>query len=150
MSETTPQTALATLDSLQARLQKVQWYLGGGGGDEEVEDALVSDGVTGQGRDHTVRARLARLEDSLGKLSSRSGVVRDLLRLRSYFISCLLLLLFFFCGGYCSANTNGTRRLVSGSLPSYHYRRPHYPLYAGNTRNRQRLRPILPDHRVAS
>lgn len=78
MSDTAIKTALATLDSLEARLQKVHWYLSGS---EEVEDTLKQ--VAAQGRDDTVQARLARLENNLGKLSSRSPVVRDLLKLRS-------------------------------------------------------------------
>lgn len=76
MSETASKTALATLDSLEARLQKVRWYLSGS---DEVEDTLQ--GVTAQGQDYTVQARLARLENNLGKLSSRSPIVRDLLKL---------------------------------------------------------------------
>ena len=79
MNETATATALATLDSLEARLQKVQWYLSGS---NEMEDTLQ--GVVAQGQDYTVQARLARLENNLGKLSSRSPVVRDLLKLRSY------------------------------------------------------------------
>ena len=79
MSGTATKTALATLDSLEARLQKVQWYLSG---DEEVEATLQR--VIAQGQDYTVQARLSRLENDLGKLSSRSQVVRDLLKLRSY------------------------------------------------------------------
>lgn len=79
MSETATKTALATLDSLEVRLQKVQWYLSGS---DEAEDILHE--VTAQGQDYTVQARLARLENNLGKLSSRSPVVRDLLKLRSY------------------------------------------------------------------
>lgn len=78
MSETATKTALATLQSLEARLQKVQWYLSGSGSDE-VEDTLR--GVRAQGQDHTVQARLARLKNNLGKLCTRSPVVRDLLKL---------------------------------------------------------------------
>lgn len=79
MSGTATKTALTTLDSLEARIQKVQWYLSGS---DEVEDTLQ--GVTAQGQDYTVQARLLRLENELGKLSARSPVVRDLLKLRSY------------------------------------------------------------------
>lgn len=79
MSETSTKTALATLDSLEARLQKVQWYLSG---DVEVEDDTTLREVTAQGHDYTVQNRIARLENGLGKLSSRSPVVRDLLQLR--------------------------------------------------------------------
>ena len=76
MSETPTKTAQATLESLEARLRKVQWYLSGSDGDK-VEDTLR--GLTA---DDTVQARLVRLEKDLVKLSSRSTVVRDLLKLR--------------------------------------------------------------------
>ncbi len=76
MSEPATKTALATLDSLEARLQKIQWYLSGS---DEAEDTLQK--VTAQGQDYTVQARLARLEHDLGRLSSNSPVVADLLRL---------------------------------------------------------------------
>ena len=81
MSGTPIRTAQATLDSLEARLRKVQWYLSGSDGDK-VEDTLreVKAG-------DSVRVRLARLEKDLGKLSSRSVVVRNLLKLGWYFLS---------------------------------------------------------------
>ena len=79
MSETPTKTAQATLDSLESRLRKVQWYLSGSDGDK-VEDTLR--GLTA---DDTVHARLVRLEKDLGKLSSRSSVVQDLLKLRWFF-----------------------------------------------------------------
>ncbi len=79
MNGTATKTAFGTLDSLEARLQKVQWYLSG---DDEVEATLQR--VIAQGQDYTVQARLSQLENDLGKLSSRSQVVRDLLTLRSY------------------------------------------------------------------
>ena len=81
MSENGTKTALLTLASLEARLQKVQWYLSGS---DEADDILR--GVISQGRDHTIQARLARLESNLSKLCSRSPVVRDLLKLRSYLL----------------------------------------------------------------
>ena len=79
MSENGTKTALLTLASLEARLQKVQWYLSGS---DEAGDILQ--GVISQGRDHTIQARLARLECNLSKLCSSSPIVRDLLKLRSY------------------------------------------------------------------
>ncbi len=79
MSEPATKTALTTLDSLEARLRKIQWYLSG---NDEAEDTLQK--VTAQGHDYTVHARLARLEHDLGRLSSRSPVVRDLLRLSAW------------------------------------------------------------------
>ena len=79
MSENGTKTALLTLASLEARLQKLQWYLSGS---DEADDILRR--VISQGRDHTIQARLTRLESNLSELCSRSPVVRDLLKLRSY------------------------------------------------------------------
>ena len=78
MSEIPSKTAQATLDSLEARLRKVQWYLSGSDGDK-VEDTLRE--VTA---DDTVQARLVRLQKELRRLASRSAVVRDLLKLGWY------------------------------------------------------------------
>ena len=136
MGETPTETARATLDSLEARLRKVLWYLSGSDGDK-VEDTL-----RGVKADETVQARLVRLEKELGKLSSRSAVVRDLLRLRWCFLSICIFL----------ANEGSINRcFLSRSLPPYNnHRRPHHPIYTRNPRNRQLLRSILPTHRLAS
>ena len=136
MSETPTKTAHATLDSLEARLRKVQWYLSGNDGDK-VEDTL-----RGVRADDTVQARLVRLEKDLGKLSSRSAVVRDLLKLRWYPLSnCIFL-------------TNKAlinRCFLSRSLSPYNnHRRPHHPIYARNSRNRQLHRSFLPTHCLPS
>ena len=80
MSELQGRTAIETLDSLESRLQRIEWHLSGS---DEVEEVLQN--VVTQGKDYTVQARLARLESNLGKLSSRSPVVRQLLQLRQYF-----------------------------------------------------------------
>lgn len=77
MGEAARTTALATLDSLELRLQRVEYYLSGS---DNTEDILQQ--VAARGQDHTVQARLARLEQGLGKLSLRSHVVGDLLTLR--------------------------------------------------------------------
>lgn len=140
---TATKTALSTLDSLEARLQKVQWYLGGS---EEASDSLQA--AAAQGQDHTVQARLARLEGNLGTLSARSPVVRDLLRLGSWLY--LSLPFYFSIALFSTAHTTRTnRRFLSRSLPSHHHRRPHYALYAGDPRNRKRMRSVLPKHRFA-
>ena len=76
MSDGSTQIALETLDALESRLQRVAWYLSG---DNEVGEVLQN--VKAEGRDQTVQARLARLENNLGKLSSRSYEVRELLNL---------------------------------------------------------------------
>ncbi len=76
MSDGSTKIALETLDALESRLQRVSWYLSG---DNEVGDALQN--VKAERRDQTVQARLARLENNLGKLSSKSHEVRELLNL---------------------------------------------------------------------
>ena len=137
MSETPTETARATLDSLEARLRKVLWYLSGSDGDK-VEDTL-----RGVKADETVQARLVRLEKELGKLSSRSAVVWDLLRLRWYSLTKRIFL----------ANEGFIHRcFLSRSLSPYnkHQRPQHDPIYTRNPRNRQLLRSILPTHRLPS
>ena len=88
MSDGSTKIALETLDALESRLQRVVWYLSG---ENEVGDLLQK--VKVEGRDQTVQARLARLENNLGKLSSRSHEVQQLLRLcKSTSTTCHLLL----------------------------------------------------------
>ena len=88
MSDGSTKIALETLDALESRLQRVAWYLSG---ENEVGDVLHK--VKVEGRDQTVQARLARLENNLGKLSSRSHEVHQLLSLcESASTTCRLLL----------------------------------------------------------
>ena len=82
MGDNATKTALATLDSLEPRLQKVRWYLSGS---DEVEGTLEQ--VTEKGRDYSVQARLARLETKLDNLSSKSLAVRGILKLRMHSFS---------------------------------------------------------------
>ena len=80
MSQEAEKTAKSTLESLRERLNKVQWYLTGGDhndhGAQAMEDKVVS-----------VQTQLANLERSLGTLSSKSPVVRELLRLSRWKVS---------------------------------------------------------------
>ena len=88
MGDGSTKIALETLDALESRLQRVVWYLSG---ENEVGDLLHK--VKVEGRDQTVQARLARLENNLGKLSSRSHEVHQLLSLcKSASTTCRLLL----------------------------------------------------------
>ena len=88
MGDGSTKIALETLDALESRLQRVVWYLSG---ENEVGGLLHK--VKVEGRDQTVQARLARLENNLGKLSSRSHEVHQLLRLcKSASTTCRLLL----------------------------------------------------------
>jgi len=77
MNKPPDNSALATLVSLEDRLQRLEWYLSGS---DEVEDTLQR--VAEQGRDRTVQARLAGLESSLERLSAQSPTVNTLLQLR--------------------------------------------------------------------
>lgn len=77
MNKPPDNSALATLVSLEDRLQRLEWYLSGS---DEVQDTLQR--VAEQGRDRTVQARLAGLESSLERLSAQSPTVNTLLQLR--------------------------------------------------------------------
>ena len=89
MTDDSTKIALETLDALETRLQRVVWYLSG---ENEVADLLYK--VKAEGRDQTVQARLARLENSLGKLSSTSHEVYQLLNLcKSASSTCWLFLI---------------------------------------------------------
>jgi len=77
MSSDPIRTALATLGSLEDRLRRVEWYLSGS---DDVANTLQQ--VASQGKDSTVQARLAKLENNLQRLSTRSPDVNELLRLR--------------------------------------------------------------------
>lgn len=79
MSSDSDKTALATLDSLEHRLRKVEWYLSGS---DDVGDALQQ--VASQGPDSTVQARLAKLENNLQRMSARSADVNELVKLRQF------------------------------------------------------------------
>ena len=76
MSEMSAEDTTVIIHALEDRLRRVEWYLAGS---EELKDTLQH--VTDQGRDGTVQARLGNLESDLNKLSTRSSVVNNLLRL---------------------------------------------------------------------
>lgn len=69
-------TAIATMDLLEYRLQRIEYVLSG---DDEAR--IVLQRAAGQGKGFTTQARIARLENTILKLSSKSTVVEDLLRL---------------------------------------------------------------------
>ncbi len=89
MSNDSNQTTLATLDSLEGRLRKVEWYLSGS---DNVADTLQQ--VASQGQDKTVQARLARLENNLQNLSASSPEVNELVKLRQSSSQMMLRLLY--------------------------------------------------------
>ena len=113
MTDSSTRIALETLDALESRLQRVNWYLSG-----DNEEGEVLQNVKAEGRDQTVQARLARLENDLGKLSSRSHEFRELLNLcKSAYPTCRLILT------WCP------RFEIPGSLPVYHIGHAKYPVH---------------------
>ena len=67
------------LDALEDRLTRISWYLSGSDNPDHIIQQTAR-----KGRDYTTQARLATLENGLAKLCSRSTVIQDLLRLRSF------------------------------------------------------------------
>ncbi|KAL8790102.1 MAG: hypothetical protein Q9213_000804 [Squamulea squamosa] len=77
MIQSTYETAISTLDDLQARLQRLEYFLSGSDDAQAPLEAAVS-----KGRDHTILARLSKLEHTLHSLSEKSPVIHDLLQLQ--------------------------------------------------------------------
>lgn len=77
MSSDSDKAALATLDSLENRLRKVEWYMSGS---DNAAGPLQQ--VASQGKDSTVQARLARLENNMQNLSTTSPDIDKLVKLR--------------------------------------------------------------------
>lgn len=69
-------TALATITSLELRLQRIRILLKG---NEEAEESLQD--ILSLGREQTVLARLAKVENGLSKLSNESPALGGLLKL---------------------------------------------------------------------
>ncbi|KAL8726504.1 MAG: hypothetical protein Q9166_006667 [cf. Caloplaca sp. 2 TL-2023] len=77
MAQETFETAVATLDDLHARLQRLEYFLSGSDDPTQPLEAAVS-----RGREHTIAARLSNLEHTLHALSENSPVIHDLLELQ--------------------------------------------------------------------
>ena len=69
-------TALASLDLLETRLRRVEFYITGKDTSERSPEREST-----SSREQSVQERLERLEDALHRLSSSSNAVRDLLYL---------------------------------------------------------------------
>ncbi|CAL8577258.1 hypothetical protein XPA_003095 [Xanthoria parietina] len=69
--------AIDSIENLEARLRRLEYYLSGRDDAQPALEAAVS-----KGRDETVIARLSRLEHTLHKLSERSPVVQGLLQIQ--------------------------------------------------------------------
>ena len=71
------QSTLETIELLQYRLQRIEYLLTGS---DDGQDGLHN--LAAQGKDHGVLARLAKVENELGRLASKSSFVNDILHLR--------------------------------------------------------------------
>ncbi|KAI4256316.1 MAG: hypothetical protein LQ352_002150 [Teloschistes flavicans] len=78
MTRNTPDAALAMLDDLQYRLQRLEFFLSGSDDPQKPLEAVIS-----RGRDHTITSRLARLERKLISMSEQSPIIHDLLQLQA-------------------------------------------------------------------
>lgn len=76
MNNTFDKTAIETIDLLEARLRRIEFATCG-----QVKDAPVGNGQP------SAMQRLGKLESSLHQLASKSRVVQDLLRLRTFITS---------------------------------------------------------------
>lgn len=76
MTGATHETTLATLDDLQYRLQRLEYFISGSDDPREPLEAVVS-----KGRNHSIQTRLAKLEHTLHSMSERWPVIQELLQL---------------------------------------------------------------------
>ncbi|KAI4135766.1 MAG: hypothetical protein LQ347_000401 [Umbilicaria vellea] len=73
-------TATVTIELLEYRLRRIEFVLSG---NEEAQSVLQQ--AAAQGKGFTTHARITRLEEALSKLSSKSTIVDQLLRLHARF-----------------------------------------------------------------
>ncbi|KAI4172436.1 MAG: hypothetical protein LQ343_003526 [Gyalolechia ehrenbergii] len=78
MTGATHETTLATLDDLQYRLQRLEYFISGSDDPREPLEAVVS-----KGRNHSIQTRLAKLEHTLHSMSERWPVIQELLQLEA-------------------------------------------------------------------
>lgn len=77
MTQQAYETAITSIEDLELRLRRLEYYLSGSDDPRPSLETAVS-----KGRDHTVTARLSTLERRLHNMSESSPVVHDLLQIR--------------------------------------------------------------------
>ena len=105
MAHESNETALATIEGLQDRLARIEFFLSGS---DEAQRPL---GALSKGKDRTVLARLANLETTLHKMAKKSNVIQDLLQLGK-FLSCDLI-----CGFHIKKLFNVFSTLAEAQYP---------------------------------
>lgn len=126
MDPPSDKTATATIELLEYRLRRIEFVLSGY---EEAQSVLQQ--AAAQGKGFTTHARITRLENAFSKLSSKSTVVEELLRLREDT-----------CDEVPLSSTNFTdRRPLSRSVPAHGTRgNPNIAHNSGTPRSCQLLR----------
>lgn len=76
MTDDTERTAKGTVNLLEQRLRRIEFFLSG---HDHAQESLHK--AATEGKDRTVLTRLSEVEDNLAKLASNSPVVNDLLKL---------------------------------------------------------------------
>ena len=76
MTDDTEQTAKETVDFLEQRLRRIEYFLTG---QDPAHESLQE--VAAEGKDRTVLTRLSEIEHNLSKLASGSPVISDLLKI---------------------------------------------------------------------
>lgn len=78
MTGETHEITVATLDDLQYRLQRLEYFISGSDDPKKPLEAVVS-----KGREHSINARLAKLERTLHSMSEKWPVLQELLQLEA-------------------------------------------------------------------
>ncbi|KAI4208330.1 MAG: hypothetical protein LQ348_000254 [Seirophora lacunosa] len=73
----THELAVTTLENLQHRLQRLEYFISGSDKPQEPLEAVISNG-----REHNIMSRLAKLEHTLYSLGERSPIIHELLQLQ--------------------------------------------------------------------
>lgn len=136
MSNPEEKTALATIDLLERRLQRIRILLNGNGeAEESIQDS------PSLGKEQTVLARLAKVENGLSKLSIQSPALGGILKI-------CMSSLDFKCH---KAQTFESRRGAFRSFPA-HYDRLPFNVFddIGTPRGHQFMCYIISHHCVAS
>ena len=76
MTEDTEQTAKGSVDLLEYRLRRIEYFLTG---HDPAQEPLQK--AAAEGKDRTVLTRLTEVENNLAQLASNSPVASDLLKL---------------------------------------------------------------------
>ncbi|KAL8974036.1 MAG: hypothetical protein Q9197_001732 [Variospora fuerteventurae] len=78
----THETGITTLENLQYRLQRLEYFISGSDNAQEPLEAVIS-----KGREHNITSQLAKLEKTLHSLSEQSPIIDELLQLQATYPS---------------------------------------------------------------